>query len=159
MNRTINTAILALALGIGTPALAQDSQLATEAQNTLDRFEYEVDATMLSEEQLAQFQTYFGGDGLGDDPAQARQRIDEILMMDAGTATYISPDMQSMFEDPTVLQENARTLLDRAGFAEVDVSGLTNAQLAQLWFLRDDNSSTNDDNTVRLRVETILDES
>jgi hypothetical protein len=159
MTRTISTALLALALGLGTPALAQDSQLATEAQNTLDRYEYEVDATMLSEEQLAQFQTYFGGDGVGDDPAQARQRIDEILMMDAGTATFISADMQAMFDNPTELEANARSLLDSAGFSEVDVSGLTNAQLAQLWFLKDDNSSTDGDNTVRLRVESILDES
>jgi hypothetical protein len=158
MTRTISTAVLALALGFGTPALAQDSQLATEAQNTLDRFEYQVDASMLSEEQLAQFQTYFNGDGVGDDPALARQRIDEILMMDAGTSTFISADMQAMFDNPTELEANARTLLDRAGYSEVDVSGLTNAQLAQLWFLQDENSSTNDQD-MRLRVGTILDES
>jgi hypothetical protein len=158
MSRTISTALLALALGFGSPALAQDSQLATEAQNVLERFDYNVDASLLTEEQLAQFQTYFNGDGLADNPAQARQRIDEILMMDAGTSTYISAEMQAMFDDPTELQKNAQMLLDRTGFTEVDVSGLTNAQLAQLWFLQDENSSTND-NDMRLRVETILDES
>jgi hypothetical protein len=158
MTRTISTAILALALGLGTPALAQDSQLAIQAQNTLDQYGYEVDASLLSQEQLAQFQTFFGGDEQPTNEAGARQRIDEILVMDAGTSTYVSEEMRAMFEDTTILEENARQLLDAAGYAEVDVSGLTNEQLAQLWFLqeRDENNNPAD---LSNRIQAILDES
>jgi hypothetical protein len=46
MTRTISTALLALALGLGTPAVAQDEPArAPRAQNTLDQYGYDVDAS------------------------------------------------------------------------------------------------------------------
>jgi hypothetical protein len=157
MTRTLSASLLALALGLGTPALAQDSQLAIGAQNTLDRYGYDVDASLLSEEQLAQFQTFFGNEEPADEVA-AQQRIDEILVMDAGTSTYVSEEMRAMFDDTTILEENARQLLDQAGYAEVDVSGLTNEQLARMWFLTErdvDNNRAELENS----IQAILDES
>ena len=156
MTRTLSTALLALALGLGTPAIAQDSQLAVEAQNVLDEYGYELDASLLSQEQLAEFQTFQAQQV--ENPADAQQRIDQILVMDAGTSTYVSEEMRAMFDDMTALEQNARELLSSAGYAEVDVSGLTTAQLAQLWFLkeRDENNNPGD---LADRVQAILDES
>jgi hypothetical protein len=158
MTRTIGTAILALALGFGAPALAQDSQLATEAQNTLTQYGYDVDASLLTDEQLAQFQTEFSAENTYDNEADARARIDEILVMDAGTSTYVSEEMRAMFDNPTELEANARELLDSAGFTDVDVSGLTTEQLAQLWFLKE-RDGDNNETDARNRIQTILDES
>jgi hypothetical protein len=140
MPRTLSTAVLALALGFGTPTLAQDNpQLAASAQTTLDQYGYEVDASLLSLEQLAEFPTYFEGDEAITGTAQAQQRIDEILMMDAGTSTYVSENMRALFEDTTMLEQTARNILDQAGpaYAEVDVSGLTNEQLTRIYFLQE----------------------
>jgi hypothetical protein len=155
MTRTLGTALVALTLGFAPPAIAQDSQLAIEAQNLLDEYGYEVDATLLDTEQLAEFQTFQTQDV--ENPAEARQRIDRILVMDAGTATFVSDGMQAMFEESTALEDNARQLLDRAGFDEVDVSGLTNAQLARMWFLQERDGA---DGRAGLenRIQAILDE-
>jgi hypothetical protein len=159
MNRTISTALLALALGFGTPALAQDSQLVAEADSILQEYGYEgVNADMFSTEQLAQFQTYFGAENEFENPAEARQRIDEILMMDAGTSTFISAEMRAMFDDPTELEANARELLEQAGRTDVDVSGLTTEQLAQFWFLRERDEENNPAQLTD-RIQAILDES
>ena len=137
MIRTLSTALVALTLGFGGMAAAQ-SQLEIQAQNTLDRYGYEgVDVGALSTEQLALFQTYFAGEEQFDNDVGARNRIDEILMMDEGTSVYISPDMRAMLDDPTVLEQNARALLDQAGYEDVDVSTLTTEQLAQLWFVQE----------------------
>ena len=145
MIRTLSTALFALSLGFGGMAVAQDSQLEIGAQNTLERYGYEgVNVEMLSTEQLALFETYFAGDPDFDTEIGARNRIDEILMMEEATSTYISPDMQAMFDDTTALEENARTLLDRAGFEEVDVGTLTTQQLAQLWFVQERDDVIND---------------
>jgi hypothetical protein len=157
MTRVISTALFALALGFGAPAIAQDSQLEIEAQNVLAEFGYEgVDASMLSQEQLAEFQT-FQTQNI-ENPADAQQRIDQILVMEAGTSTYVSDEMRAMFDDTTALEQNARQLLDSAGYSEVDVSGLTNEQLAQLWFLQERDE---DNNPAELsnRIQVILDES
>jgi hypothetical protein len=159
MNRTISTALLALALGFGTPALAQDSQLVAEADSILQEYGYEgVNADMFSTEQLAQFQTYFGAENEFENPAEARQRIDEILMMDAGTSTFVSAEMRAMFDDPTELEANARELLEQAGRTDVDVSGLTTEQLAQFWFLRERDEENNPAQLTD-RIQAILDES
>jgi 3-methyladenine DNA glycosylase Mpg len=158
MTRTLSTAILALALGLGTPVFAQDSQLATLAQNTLEEHGYEVDASILTPEQLAEFQTYFGADDELSDPAAARQRIDEILVMDAGTSTYVSEDMRALFADTTMLEETARDVLNRAGHPEVDVSGLTNEQLARIYFLQE-RDVVNDPAELENAIQAILDES
>ena len=157
MKRTLNTALFALAIGLGAPAIAQDSQLEIEAQNVLEEFGYEgVDASMLSELQLAEFQT-FQTQNI-ENPADAQQRIDRILVMDAGTSTYVSEEMRAMFDDTTVLEQNARDLLNSAGYSEVDVSGLTNEQLAQLWFLQERDEDNNPGDLAN-RIQAILDES
>jgi hypothetical protein len=160
MTRTLSTALVALTLGFGGMAVAQDSQLQIGAQNTLERYGYEgVNVEMLSTEQLALFQTYFGSDpDLGE--VGARHRIDEILMMEEGTTTYISPDMQAMFDDTSQLELNARTLLDLGGFEEVDVSTLTTQQLAQLWFVQERSDVMNSPVALRNFIEvSVLDAS
>lgn len=145
MNRMLSTALLALTLGFGGIAAAQDGQLEIGAQNTLERYGYEgVNVDMLSTEQLALFETYFAGEGQLDSEVSARNRIDEILMMEEGTSAYISPDMRAMFDDATALEQNARTLLDRAGYESVDVGTLTTQQLAQLWFVQERDEVVND---------------
>jgi hypothetical protein len=151
MIRTLSSALVALSLGFAAPAFAQDSQLAAEAQNILDQYGYEVDATQLSEQQLAEFQTFASQDVT--DQAAAEQRIDQILVMDAGTSIFVSEEMRAMFDNPTELEQNARQLLDTAGYSEVDVSGLTTEQLAQLWFLQgSDESGTQADLVDRIQV-------
>lgn len=159
MIRTLSTALVALTIGFGGMAAAQ-SQLAIQAENTLERYGYEgVNVEMLSTEQLAEFQTYFGGANEFTNEVDARNRIDEILMMDEGTSVYISPDMQAMFDDTTVLEENARALLDRAGFENVDVSTLTNTQLAQLWFVQERDEVVNDPTSLENYIQgTVLNE-
>jgi hypothetical protein len=156
MTRTLSTALLALTLGLGTPAIAQDSQLAIQAQNVLDEYGYEVDANLLTQRQLAEFQTFQTQQV--ENPADAQQRIDQILVMDAGTSTYVSEEMRAMFDDMTALEQNAQELLASAGYAEVDVSGLTNEQLAQLWFLKERGEHNNPADLMD-RVQVILDES
>lgn len=155
MTRTLSTALVAVTLGLATPATAQDSQLAIEAQNLLDTYGYEVDARLLSTAQLAEFQTFQSQDV--ENPAEARQRIDRILVMDAGTSTYVSDEMQALFEDSTALEDNARRLLDSAGYGQVDVSGLTNEQLAQMWFLQERDGVDNRA-TLENWIQAILDE-
>ena len=155
MTRTLSTALVAVTLGLATPATAQDSQLAIEAQNLLDTYGYEVDARLLSTAQLAEFQTLQSQDV--ENPAEARQRIDRILVMDAGTSTYVSDEMQALFEDSTALEDNARQLLDSAGYGQVDVSGLTNEQLAQMWFLQERDGVDNRA-TLENWIQAILDE-
>jgi hypothetical protein len=156
MTRTLSTALLALTLGLGAPAIAQDSQLAIEAQNVLDEYGYEVDANLLTQRQLAEFQTFQTQQV--ENPADAQQRIDQILVMNAGTSTYVSEEMRAMFDDMTALEQNAQQLLASAGYPEVDVSGLTNEQLAQLWFLRERDEDSNPGDLTD-RVQAILDES
>ena len=161
MTRTLSTALLALALGFGTPALAQDNpQLTASAQNTLERYGYEVDAELLSLEQLAEFQTYFGGANEFTNDAAAQQRIDEILSMEAGTYTYMSEDMRTLFEDTTMMEQTARDVLNQAGpsYAEVDVSGLTNEQLARIYFLKE-RDVVNNQAELENALQAILDES
>jgi hypothetical protein len=158
MTRTLSAALLALTMGLGAPASAQDSQLVASAQNTLDQYGYDVDASLLSLEQVAEFQTYFGGADEPANPAAARQRIDQILVRDAATATYVSEDMRALFDDTTMLEQTARQMLDEAGYAEVDVSGLTNAQLARIYFLQED-SVDNNPADLRDSIQAILDES
>jgi hypothetical protein len=161
MTRTLPTALLALALGFGTPALAQDNpQLTASAQTTLDQYGYDLDASLLSLEQLAEFQTYFGGNNEITNPAEAQQRIDEILVREAGTSTYVSEDMRALFEDTTMMEQTARNVLDQAGpaFAEVDVSGLTNEQLARIYFLQE-NNVVNNPGELDDALQAILDDS
>jgi 3-methyladenine DNA glycosylase Mpg len=161
MTRTLSTALLALVLGFGTPAIAQDNpQLTTLAQNTLEQYGYEVDADMLSLEQLAEFQAYFGSENELTSPASAQQRIDEILSMEAGTYTYVSEDMRALFEDTTMMEQTAQDVLQQAGpsYAEVDVSGLTNEQLARIYFLKE-RDVVNDPAELENALQAILDES
>ena len=160
MTRMLSTAIVALTLGFGGMAVAQ-SQLEIQARTTLERYGYEgVDVEALSTEQLALFETYFAGEEEFDNEVSARNRIDEILMMEEGTSLYISPDMQAMLDDTTVLEENARALLDRAGFEEVDVRTLTNAQLTQLWFVQERDDVMNNPASLENFIQgTVLNES
>jgi hypothetical protein len=145
MTRRLSTALLALTLGFGTPAFAQDNpQLTTMAQNVLEEYGYEVDASVLSLQQLAEFQTYFGAaEDFGSD-TRARNRIDEILMLDEGTVTFVSPDTATMMENRSGLEQNAREILDEAGFEEVAVNDLSQVQLAQLWLVRERDEIMND---------------
>ena len=161
MTRTLSTALLALALGFGTPATAQDNlQLTAMAQDVLDRYDYEVDADLLSLEQLAEFQTYFAGEDEVVGQTEAQNRIDEILSMDAGTYTYISEDMRTLFEDTTMMEQTAQDVLQQAGpdYAEVDVSGLTNEQLARIYFLKE-RDVVNNPTELENALQAILDES
>ena len=160
MTRTLSTALVALTLGFGGMAAAQ-SQLELQAQNALERYGYDsVAATALSDEQLAEFETYFGGEEQFTNAVSARNRIDEILMMDEATTIYISPDMQAMLDDTTVLEENARALLDRAGFEDVDVSTLSNEQLTQLWFVQERDDVVNNPASLENFIQgTVLDAS
>jgi hypothetical protein len=161
MTRTISTAILALALGLGAPAIAQeatDSQLPPGLSDSLTQYGYDLDPSLLTEDQRQRF-TELGvlNSGSGDEE-EVRSRIDEILVMDAGTATYVSQEMRAMMENPTELQANAEALFSRYGMSDVDVSGLTTEQLAQLWFLQERGAESSDDD-VRLRIEEILGQS
>lgn len=160
MTRTLSTALLALALGFGTPALAQDNpQLAAMAQNVLDEHGYDsVDATSLSLQQLAEFQTYFGATDDLNSVSGARNRIHEILMMDEASTAFVSPQMRTALEDRTGLEANARELLDDAGFEAVAVNDLSQVQLAQLWLVRERDDIMNNQAALRGFIEgSVLD--
>jgi hypothetical protein len=162
MNRTISTAIIALALGLSAPAFAQetstDSQLPEGLSDSLTQYGYEVDPSLLTEQQRERFTELGVVNSGSDDEEEMRSRIDEILVMDAGTATYVSQEMRAMMDNPTELQANAESLFSKFGMTDVDVSGLTTEQLAQLWFLQERGEESSDDD-VRLRIEEILGQS
>lgn len=123
MTRTLSSAFLALSLGFGGAAFAQDSQLAIEAQNTLDRYGYVgVDASTLTEAQLAEFQAYFGGSDDFTDDAAARQRIDLILASDAEADGVLSQQL--------LIQ--AQQTLDSYGYSAIDAEMLSASQIAEI---------------------------
>lgn len=161
MNRMIGTAILALALGMGGSVLAQDDQLRINAQTTLTQYGYDVDPSLLTQDQLARFQTEFGAGTEVADEAQARQRIDQILYMDAGTATFVSEEMQALFADPAYpeLRSNARTLLSEVGRDPDLAETLTIDQLAQMWFLQEGDSVASRPADLADRIQVILGDS
>lgn len=155
MTRTISTAILALALGFSTPVLAQQTEVSPQIQDTLTQYGYDVDPSLLTDEQIEGFESLAvqgTGDNEGDE--QMRRRIDQILVMDAGTSTFVSEEMRAMMDNPTELEANAENILSRAGMTDVDVSALSTEQLAQLWFLQE--ADAGDDTDLRQRVEEIL---
>jgi hypothetical protein len=161
MTRTLGTAILALALGFSAPAIAQENtetQLPPGLSDSLTQYGYDLDPSLLTEDQLQRFSEAGVLDSGSGDEEEVRSRIDEILVMDAGTATYVSDEMRAMMDSPTELQANAEALFSKYGMSDVDVSGLTTEQLAQLWFLQERGDETSDDD-IRLRIEEILGQS
>lgn len=159
MTRTLSTALLALALGFGAPALAQeDAQLRQSAEATLNEYGYSgVNVDALTSEQLAEFQTLEQQDV--DNPADAQRRIDEILVMDSGSAMFVSEEMRALMEEPEYpeLRRNARTILGEAGYDAAIADGLSVEQLAQLWFLQERDSDENDPAMIENRIQSILD--
>jgi hypothetical protein len=169
MTRKTTTAILALALGLGAPAFAQEGGAAVDpaqiegqgagVAETLSQYGYDIDPSILTDDQRQRFDGLaVAGTGDNDGEDDMRRRIDEILVMDAGTATYVSEEMRSMMDNPTELQANAEALLNEYGMSDVDVSGLTTEQLAQLWFLQESGDDSSDGD-VRMRIEEILGQS
>jgi hypothetical protein len=154
MNRTIGTAILALALGLGAPAVAQDDERMLDTRTTLEQYGYDLDPALLSEDQLASFEEMNAAPGSSSD-VEARQRIDEILVRDAGTSTFVSEETRAMFDNPTELETNARALLARVGTPDVDVSTLSVEQLAQLWFINEHGTEYTDGD-LAARVQAVL---
>jgi hypothetical protein len=154
MNRTIGTAILALALGLGAPAMAQDDERMLNTRTTLEQYGYDLDPTLLTDDQLTRFEE-LSASGSTANEIEARQRIDEILVMDAGTSTFVSEEMRAMFDNPTELEANARQLLARAGATDVDVSTLSFEQLAQLWFINEHGTDYSDADLTS-RVQAVL---
>lgn len=155
MKRLMGTAALALTLGLGAPAVAQDSQLAAQVENFLMEHGYtEVNASMLTTEQLAQLQ---GLEERDVPDSQVEGSIDEILVMDAGTSMYVSEEMRAMMDEDgsAALIRNAREILAEAGHDPALADQLSTEQLAQIWFLREREDSDNPA-TLESRLDAIL---
>lgn len=156
MTRTLSTALLALTISLGAglgAATAQDSQLRASAGNTLDHYGFtEVDPTLLSDDQLVMFNNFDSQDFVND--AEASARIDQILLMNAVTAPYVSDEMTVIMQEEgqPQLRNNARTLLERAGYDPAIAEQMTVQQLAEMWFIDD----TIDDEELRRRVQVLL---
>lgn len=148
-------------LALGTdPADVESQQLLIQAQRTLDQYGYAgLDAEMLSPLQIAELQTSFGDGTEFSTESEAQRRIDQILMMDAATATFVSEQMQALFADPAYpeLRQNARDLLSDAGYDPALAEALDVSQLSEMWFLQEDAAERPAGLQNRIRV--ILDDS
>lgn len=158
MKRFMGPALLALTLGFGAPAAAQDAQLQEQAGRVLAQHGYgAVDTSMLTVDQLARLQTLEAQDLTSE--GAIRQEIDQILLMDVGTATFVSEEMQALFAEPqSELRENARELLSEAGYDPALADGLELPQLAELWFLQEQ-PEINQPAVLQDRIQVILGDS
>ena len=90
-----------------------DSQLPEGLSDSLTQYGYEVDPSLLTEQQRERFTELGVVNSGSDDEEEMRSRIDEILVMDAGTATYVSQEMRAMMDNPTELQANAEVAVQQ----------------------------------------------
>lgn len=134
MKRLLATS--ALAALIAGAAIADP--LVDSAQALLNRYDVEVDATTLTDSQLARLHFLDVGD---QNEATTETRIEAIV--NADDAEPFPP-----VEEPLVAE--VQMTLDRHGYDEVDASTLTDSQLARLHLV------DNDDVQASVAIDAIL---
>jgi len=103
------------------------SSLRASADQLLNQYDFDISAELLSDQQLAEFRR-LDSDLEGLSQADARTRIEGVLMDDAVTAAFVSdPGGEAAWNS---LRASADQLLNQYGF-EVDPELLSDQQLAE----------------------------
>lgn len=125
----IGTALLALTLAMGGTAATSQAydSLRASADQLLNEYGFEMDPMLLSDEQITQLQA-LEGDLEGLSQADARTRIEGVLMSDETTAGYQDdPSGEAAWSS---LRASADQLLNEYGF-DISAALLSGEQLAE----------------------------
>ena len=124
--------IVALTASLAATPLFANEEMREMADQLMNEYGFEVDSTLLTDEQLAEFQAL--GDIEERPRAAAVNRIQGILEVNPDTVVYTSGVVvEWTTEERDQLVSNADQVMNDYGI-DADASALTEEQLAQIYF-------------------------